>query len=107
MVCGVLHLRKPAPEQALPNQMSDWTDLVAHLAGMSDRYAADLGQTAYAVFNVITEFASNPVDSRCVHRDRDSLQRLAGSWLNGFSQECANPGFRLSDYMTNLTSAAA
>ena len=107
IICGVLHFVKPHLEHASPNQVSDWTDLTAQLAGMSDRYAAALGETAYAVFNVITEFASNPAHNRCVHRDRDSLQRLAGTWLNGFSQKCSNPGFHLDDYMTTLTNAAA
>lgn len=104
IICGVLQFQEPPLEQAPPNQLSDWTDLVAQLAEMSDRYAASLGETAYAVLNAITEFASNPVRNRCVHRDRDSLQRLAGSWLSAIAHECRNPDFRVRDYVTRPNS---
>jgi len=40
-----------------------------------------LGENAYAVLNVITEFASHPPANRHVHRERNSLQQLAGTWL--------------------------
>jgi hypothetical protein len=57
---------------------------------------------AYAVFNAVTEFASHRPANRHVHRDRHSLQRLAGAWLNSFSQECRQPGFVLREYLKKL-----
>jgi len=57
------------------------------------------GENAYAVFNAITDFASHPPENRCVHRERHSFQRLAGSWLVDFSRICTNPGFDLKKYI--------
>ena len=51
------------------------------------RHATDLGENAYAAFKAVTEFASHPPENRCVHRDRHSLQCLAGSWLTSFTTE--------------------
>ena len=66
------------------------------------RYATDLGENAYAAFKAVTEFASHPPENRCVHRDRHSLQCLAGSWLTSFTTESRKPGFRLDDYLIEL-----
>ena len=70
---------------------------------MCDRYAQELGENAYAVFNVITEFASQPPRNRCVYRERHSLQRLAGAWLTDFSRESRKPDFDLGTHIENLT----
>ena len=53
--------------------------LTDHLGDMEARYSGKLGENGYAAFNAITEFASHPPANRCIHRDRHSLQRLAGS----------------------------
>jgi len=53
----------------------------------------DLGDNAYAAFNALTDFASHPPENRCLHRDRHSMQRLAGEWLAKFSQECRQSSF--------------
>lgn len=102
LICSVLSLR---PRQSLETDIpepEDWRELVGHLGGMSDRYAGELGENAYAAFNAITEFASQPLENRSVHRDRHSLQRLAGSWLPTFSAECRKPGFSLDGYLAEL-----
>jgi hypothetical protein len=69
------------------------------LSELSDRYAREVGENAYAVFNAITEFASHPPANRCVHRERNSFQRLAGSWLNNFSTQCRQSGFTIANYL--------
>ena len=102
LLCGALLLRPPPPTRPNPREAADWKTLTAHLAGMSTRYAGELGENAYAAFNAITEFASHPPENRCVHRDRHSLQRLAGSWLTSFNDACRKPGFSISGYLEQM-----
>jgi hypothetical protein len=70
------------------------------------RYAGELGATAYAVLNTITDFASQPPENRCIRRDRNALQRLAGVWLSNFSVECKKPGFDVTKYTDRLSAGA-
>lgn len=102
LIRGVLLLRPPHPLEAESRAADDWNALVGHLSEMSNRYAGELGENAYAVFNAITEFASQPPENRCIHRDRHSLQRLAGSWLTSFNAECRKRDFRLDGYLDQL-----
>jgi hypothetical protein len=102
LLCGVLRLRPPLPIKPDTREAADWQALGAHLADMSTRYAGELGENAYAAFNAITEFASHPPDNRCVHRDRHSLQRLAGSWLTSFNDACRKPGFSIASHLEQL-----
>ena len=102
---AVMRVRQPnslAPDGPLTR---DWQKLNAGLGEMCDRYAADMGENAYAVFNAITDFASRPPVSRYVRRDRHSFQRLAGKWLESFSLECLKPEFSLADYIHILEHA--
>jgi len=99
LIRGVLLLRSPGPIETATRKADDWQALGSHLDEMTTRYTRDLGENAYAAFNVITEFASHPLVSRCVRRDRNSFQRLAGSWLSTFSQECRKPGFSVAKYL--------
>jgi hypothetical protein len=87
---------EPAPGS---RKSEDLDKLLAHLGKLSDRYVEELGENAYAVFNAVTDFASRPPANRFVGRERHSLQRLAGSWLSEFSQECQKPGFDLGVYL--------
>ena len=80
----------------------DWTALNHHLGALCDRYFMELGDNAYAVFNAITDFASHPLDNRCLHRDRHSLQRLAGDWLSKFIQDCRQNTFEILEYLNKL-----
>ncbi|MDZ4797622.1 MAG: DUF932 domain-containing protein [Bryobacteraceae bacterium] len=107
LIRGVLSLRPPQRLKPDIRELDDWKTLGGDLDEMTARYAGELGENAYAAFNAITEFASHPPENRCVHRDRHSLQRLAGSWLTSFSTECRKPGFRLDGYLTELAKPKA
>ena len=98
----VLMLHPPEPMIPGAPQERDWQALNVHLDEMSTRYAGELGNNAYAVFNTVTEFASRPPDNRCVHRDRHSLQRLAGAWLTSFNQDCRMPDFSIRRHLEKL-----
>jgi len=102
LFCGVLLIRKPKDLTPKSPMAHDWGTLSQHLSTLCGRYKEELGENAYAVFNAITEFASHPLENRCVHRDRHSFQRLAGDWLSKFSQECLQQDFSLSKYLEKL-----
>lgn len=107
LIRGVLSLRQPKGLNLDWRFIEDWEKLSVHLSKLEARYSAELGDNAYAAFNAITEFASHPPSNRCVHRDRNSLQKLAGTWINQFSQQCRQPGFSLGVYLENLSNSTA
>jgi hypothetical protein len=102
LFCGVLLIREPEDMKPDSPIAEDWRVLSKHLSDLCSKYRDELGANAYAVFNAITEFASNPLDNRCVHRERHSFQRLAGAWMSKFSQECRQTGFAISAYLAKL-----
>ena len=57
-------------------EAAEWESLTAHMAALCERYARELGENAYAVFNVITEFASRPPANLSGLSDRPA-RRLA------------------------------
>jgi hypothetical protein len=102
-VCGVLRLRPPSQIDRSPRDRAEWQRLRESVGEVSSQYAHELGENAYAVFNALTDLASRPPANRCVHRDRNSLQRLTGSWVTTFSQECREPQFKLGEYLGRLS----
>jgi hypothetical protein len=104
---GVLSIRVPEKLERTSREAADWESLTTHLATLCERYALQLGENAYAVLNVITEFASRPPASRYVQRESHSLQRSAGSWLSAFSRRCRQPSFDLTAYLAELTAPTA
>jgi hypothetical protein len=102
MLRGVLRLRPPQPLTPNTRDADEWERLQHHLRELSNRYAHELGETAYGVLNAITDFASHPPENRHVHRDRHGLQRLAGAWLSEFSQICQGPNFSLAHYLDKV-----
>jgi hypothetical protein len=103
LVRSVLLLHAPQPTNKDIGSGKDWQDLIANLDKMYDSYAGELGENAYAAFNVITDFASHPPSNRCVRRERHGLQRLAGTWISSFSRECREPNFSLTKYLEKVT----
>lgn len=103
LVLAVLALHPPKTLEPDTREAIDWTTLITHIAELQSRYTAELGTSAYTVLNVVTEFASDPPANAHVHRDRHSLQRLAGAWLNTFCRQCHQPGFNLKKHLVELT----
>jgi CRISPR-associated endonuclease/helicase Cas3 len=100
---AVLSIRVPEKVEPKSREAADWESLTAHLAALCDRYGRELGENAYAVLNVITDFASHPPANRYVQRERHSLQRLAGTWVSAFARRCRQPAFDLTAYLAELT----
>jgi hypothetical protein len=107
IIFGVLSLRRPEPLKPDSRDATDWQKLNYELGEMSNRYEGELGANAYAVFNAITEFASHPPENRCVHRDRHSLQRLAGTWLTSFNSACREPSFSITSHLKKFVKGRA
>jgi hypothetical protein len=103
LMFGILLIRKPKHAKQDSRQAKDWDALEKGLTALCDRYADELGENAYAVFNAITEFAAGPPDNLCIYRDRHSFQRLAGAWLTDFTRLCRDPKFELGKYIEKLS----
>ncbi len=91
LLCGVLELRRPEPLKPHTREANDWSVLSKQITDLCTRYATDLGENAYSVFNAVTEFASHPPANRFVTRERLSLQRSAGEWIASFSDQVRSP----------------
>jgi len=104
---AVLGIRAPEALKPKSRDAAEWEMLNSHIATLCEQHARELGENAYAVFNVITEFASRPPANRHVHRERNSLQRLAGTWLSNFAQRCRPPEFNLTAYLAELAAPKA
>ena len=107
LILAALQLSPPQREEPFPSEVADWQHLGSHIDEMSNRYADELGENAYAAFNAITEFASRPPVNRSIHRDRNSFQKLAGSWLTSFNEYCREPSFTISSYIERLENEQA
>ena len=68
-----------------------------------EKYINETGENAFSLFNAITDLASNPIErNRYFHRDMNSLQRLAGNWLNAFQNEIKKQDFNIANYLNLL-----
>jgi hypothetical protein len=102
LMLAILQVRRPKDAKPDSQEALDWDALLKHLKAMCNRYAHELGENAYAVFNAITEFASHPPANRFIHRERHSFQRCAGAWVDEFSRVCREPGFDLGKYIEEI-----
>jgi len=99
---GVLCIDQPKNIQRDSLLAAAWENLSFHVRNLCKKYAEEIGENAYAVFNAITDFASHPPANRCVHRERHSFQKLAGEWLSEFHGICSNKDFKLDHYLVKL-----
>ena len=103
---GILQLKPPKAVQRSNTYMTTaaikWRELESHIENLNSKYIMEHGENAYALFNSITEFTSHPLDNQHVRRDRNSLQRIAGKWLDIFSRECEQPDFTLEKYLQGI-----
>jgi uncharacterized protein DUF932 len=105
MVRAILMIRPLKSKRPGAREAQDWKTLESHIRELCSRYASELGDTAYAVLNAVTDFASRPPDNRHLRRDRHGLQRLAGTWLTTFGQECRRPDFAIGAYLAGMDAA--
>ena len=74
------------------------------LSGLIDSYSSELGPSAYAAFNVLTDWASYPSGNSDAVVSPGRQQRV-GEWLEEFSIMARRGGFNLNAYLeTSLKS---
>lgn len=100
-------LRIEEPKSAAGKRYQNWYRLRSDIESLGGKYVDELGQTAYALLNVITDIASKPREVGLERRDLHGLQRKAGTWLAGFSKECGSPDFDVADYVMELAGDGA
>ena len=78
------------PKGMLPPREKAWHLFMDYLSEVIKKYVAEIGENGYALFNAITDIATHPdrpkFEYKFIRRERDALQRLAGTWLDDFSK---------------------
>ncbi|MDE0305377.1 MAG: DUF932 domain-containing protein [Albidovulum sp.] len=105
-VLAIANPEAPTATAARPLSAKDkqeWKVLKECLDTISEKYAEEQGENAYAVLNAVTELASHPPQNRYLRRDKHTLQKLAGEWTIAFKAQCRRPSFDISKYLSELT----
>jgi hypothetical protein len=104
LITGALKILPPKKETDKKSfsEDRDWDNLTSTINELKTHYIHDLGENAYAVFNCLTDLASNPPDNKILRRDHHSFQRLAGEWAKNFTDICLLSSFSLDNYLLNL-----
>jgi hypothetical protein len=101
LVMKGLGIQRPKHADKQAKVKEDWESLNEKISSLCTTYQEELGDTAYAALNVMTDFASNfPSKNRCVYRTRHSFQQLAGLWIRDFSAAMQKHNFDLEKYLT-------
>lgn len=85
LVLGVLRLRPPLSPNASKYVVDEWTAIQKHLQALISRYTSEVGENAYAAFNVMTDYATRPKGRGPYFREMHALQARVGAW---FSDSC-------------------
>lgn len=76
---------------------------ISQITPLASKYYKDFGPTAYAVFNTVTDYASNVDDEEENYLFRRNAinrnQRLAGEWLKNFHNEYQGSDFDFQYYL--------
>lgn len=101
-------LSLPLPSNVSQDTATDkWNSklhLMWYLAGrgatLVEKYYREMGQNAYALFNAVTDFASNPPEVSDFRRSTHSMQVMAGTWSHEFACEVSKKdGIDLDNYV--------
>ncbi len=94
------------PERATDRRRDDLTAMEMDLKDRRDRYFAELGSNAYAVFIIVTDLASHPPVVRSFLRGRPALERAAGAWLRSFVAATKCSAFSVDGHTRDLSLAS-
>ena len=84
------------------NNRSEYKSLIENVEQTLGKYIGEIGKNGYSLFNVITDIASHSIENRYFRRDINSMQRLAGNWINSFHEEIAQSDFNINEYISRL-----
>ncbi|MFN4298771.1 MAG: DUF932 domain-containing protein [Thermaurantimonas sp.] len=72
---------------------------------LTNKYFREIGDNAYAVFNIVTDLVSNEQEGfrllKKFNSISNSLLSQPGKWFEEFSEKISSPTFRLEDYLKN------
>lgn len=100
----------PAKENlTLKNKQDEdeYCNLLIHVEKCLLRYYMEMEANAYALFNAMTDFASNPPENRFMRRDINAMQRATGVWMHDFRVYLKSKPFVASEYLEHLTQGQA
>ena len=97
MVRAALMIRPLKSTRPETHEADEWASLDAHIQGLCNRYACELGETGYAVERHhrfrITSTQESPHSSRSPRPATARQDRLTT-----FTHECARPGFAIATH---------
>lgn len=100
MLCKVFNRKMDERQiQELTKNQREMAEMfVSKAQELIKEYTYEFGQNAYAMMNILTDFASFPVGySRFC--DRSILQARVGNWMNDFVKRRSMSGFNLEAYI--------
>ncbi len=87
------------PKKPTEKQAEHLKRVKEHIDTLSNRYFDELGHTAYAAMNVLSDYASRPTVSISPDASINGLQRKTGNWIDSFSSEIEKRGFDFNKYL--------
>ena len=86
-------------EKLTENQINRLVKKTTQIKESSKEYSSELGINAYALFNVLTDYASFPSDSYNTTNFIHGYQQKVGAWVNEFLFEVERTNFNLKSYI--------
>jgi len=80
-------------------QKEIYSNRASQIVKASQEYFKELGNNAYAMMNVLSDFASFPEWTQSPNNYVDGYQRKVGKWVDEFIAEYKKDGFSLSKYI--------
>lgn len=96
--CRVFDI-KVNTESVTPLQNEGLFHRAEQILKLSDEYFNEMGDNAYAMMNVLTDYASFPAWPKASTMYVDGYQRRVGHWVDEFTVEHRKSGFDLNGYI--------
>jgi sulfur relay (sulfurtransferase) DsrC/TusE family protein len=80
-------------------QKEDWAEKATQIINSANEYFAELGNNAYALMNVLTDYASYPAATSNTTILVNAYQRKVGDWIDEIIAASSKEDFNLYDYI--------
>ena len=106
-LCRAFDIRADDRTHKLPKRAENLIALRERIRRLTEKYVSEVGENAYAVLNVITEYAGNPVGVVSQASSVHSLQRKAGHWMDDFLSAIKEKEFSNAKYVDGYRRAVS
>ena len=96
--CKIFNVRIET-ENISPKRLEMLIDKKESLINSAKEYAAEMGETAYGLLNMLTDYASYPVGVFAPHNYVHAYQRKVGQWADEFISASSAANFNLNKYV--------